>query len=1504
MKLLDILRRWLSQAEITAWEGLVLEMEKRQRDKEADLRTDVEAQSWRLDLGAEPFITLTSNLEIKPVGGNRFEKREPGGQWVRANPMRDFPQSDLVPLQRVGNLFIEWVHLQQGAYELPAAIEEFKREYQRHLDAARGASPAKLPEALEQLRKFYDEQKEALPLSPRKELLEMEFTILLDAFRRADSTKELEDLREQLRGFFRKHRESGADRWEELFIREEHQKEYRARLEEMRQAASPEDIARNKAQLLAFANKYGHYLLGNPLIEIQAAWTHALENNIPPAPPAGLRASVGREEGINLSWNNCPGATQYHTYRSESNAPESKSFLDSIPIPAAGSSPNPTFLDSSAAAGRDYFYWVKATNPKGESDFTGPAKGSRLKPAGRLREPVPQTAPPEVTARMMKAMEEGAMVEAIEIYTLNLAHAEIWVGMLDETLVICHENARGRKESGGAQVIAELLANHRSIQRKLRELIRADGNPVRIRTLTRISARNNDFVSELDEHLRNLNKEEADAKAEAEAEAKRVTQAKHLAQETARADAEAIAKTTAVENQKLLEQALSDIQARCDKVETSDDIKAIKDSFILYHQFSQNEQFLSKWHELLTMAGTRVEEIATSKELHAKILAEVQTQSAQANSMADIHRIELWMREQLDKLPGPDAGLEKQLALFVEEARKRVDPNGGSLAYWAGVKEEQYVNLAIVFTDISGGTMLNSRFGDASWDAIRSAHFRQARSLLEKTHGWYIKDVGDAVVAVFKNAVDALSFAMELEKNPGHDLVRIMAGAHIGTVIIRGNDILGNEVNLAAQIRGMAKEGGVWMSEGVRAEWRSRHGKSSLAFVRHPNIELKGLDDPVTLWSVQSALPPALPDAGEKETDPITQESRLAGEIANAQAQAGSREEVHPKDSKADAERIAAEARLAEEKAKAEAEAIKRQLQSVLNQATAAALAGKLEEVQQLIKSHPHWHQYLEPHLKWAEQIKKETDEAETQFQTILSRAAAAAAAGKPGEVQQLIKSHPQRREDLEPHLRRAEQVQREAEEAERQLQSILSRAAAAAAAGKPDEVQQLIKSHPQRREVLEAYLRRAEQVQREAEEAERQFQNILSRARAAAAAGKPDEVQQLIKSHPQRREVLEPHLRRAEQVKKDADGAEHQARHIVNRATDAAVAGKPEEVRKIIEAHPNLREQLEPHLRRAEQVKREAEEALRHIRQLQTILTRAEAAAAAGKPDEVEILIEKHGPIREQLIPHLHEAIQVQVQARAKEAATPEDIEALKGLLQAHKGALKTQPMLAKALESLLAETEARVHAEIAFKLLKKQLLAEAKKRVEAAKSEEDIQLVNHWVDEEISRLPSQDPTLADELKTLVKRGQETLRERKEPAAQSGSDDWKNQILVRSQAKKFADEGDVDGVQSLIAAKPEMEPQLVSFLQEAVGTQVRCQALCATTKADIVALEHSIQQHGALLGQNVELAAECDALLQQARSAIKARFRRKLWMLFLILAGLAAAGAVVGVMLSRHAPK
>jgi hypothetical protein len=628
-------------------------------------------------------------------------------------------------------------------------------------------------------------------------------------------------------------------------------------------------------------------------------------------------------------------------------------------------------------------------------------------------------------------------------------------------------------------------------------------------------------------------------------------------------------------------------------------------------------------------------------------------------------------------------------------------------------------------------------------------------------NGWYIKDVGDAVLAVFKNAVDALSFAMELEKNTGHEMVRITAGAHIGTVIIRGNDIFGNEVNLAARIQDKAMAGEVWVSDGVRAEWRSRHGPGSLAFARHPNIELKGLDEPITLWSVEPTFPKSPARGSEVETGRV------------------------------------------------------------------------------------------------ADQKPRDQDKAKE-----------------------------------------------EAKEAERQRQIVLDQAAAAAAAGKPEVVEQFIKSHPEWRAVLGPYLRQAEKVKEEAKAAERQRQLALSRAADAAAAGKPEVVEQIIKSHPEWREGLEPYLRQAEKVKEEAKQPERQRQIILEKAAAAAFAGKPEEVRQLMESYPQWRQDLESLLGRADVVKAEAEKAMRHLRQLQIILNRASAAAAAGKPEDVRILMEKHGPFREQLTPLWHQAIEAQVQSRAKEAATQQAIEALKGLVRTHKSALKSQPVLVKTLESSVAEAEARVHKEIKIKLLEEKILAEARERVAAAHSDRDIQLLDLWAEEQIGRLPAPNPGLAVELRALVTQAQRALLKARKASAQPNLSGWKPLDMARSQAKQFAEEGNLDGLRSLIAENPRWEPQLASYLRETFRSYVKRQALCAATDADVTALEELIQQHRDLLDQDVLLAAEFDESLQQARSSIKARFKRRMLMWCVILASLAAVGAAIGVMLSRQAPK
>jgi hypothetical protein len=308
--------------------------------------------------------------------------------------------------------------------------------------------------------------------------------------------------------------------------------------------------------------------------------------------------------------------------------------------------------------------------------------------------------------------------------------------------------------------------------------------------------------------------------------------------------------------------------------------------------------------------------------------------------------------------------------------------------------------------------------------------------------------------------------------------------------------------------------------------------------------------------------------------------------------------------------------------------------------------------------------------------------------------------------------------------------------------------------------------------------------------------------------------------------------------------------------------------------------------------------------RELETVLGRAAAAAAAGKTEEVERMIQKHGTFREQLTPHLHQAIQAQVQSRAKDAASREEIEALKGMLQTHRRALKPQPLLVKALESLVGETEARVNAEIKIKLLEKQIRAEARQRAAVATSPEEISRLDQWVEEQIGRLPGQNSALASELKSVVTQAQQRLPQPKKSADDAELEAWKHLAKTRSQAKRLADEGDPDEVRKLISANPRFEVQLAPFLKEAVASQVNRLAACADGQADVAAIGELKNTHRGMLEQDAELAAEFEASLRRAKNAVQARVKRKFLAVVLVLAGLGAAAAAIGALLSRHASK
>lgn len=96
-------------------------------------------------------------------------------------------------------------------------------------------------------------------------------------------------------------------------------------------------------------------------------------NPPPPLPsaPSSLTATKGSlTTGVSLTWSSSTGATSYEVYRSTSNSSSSSALI-------AEGLTGTTYLDSSAAVAVTYYYWVKAKNVSGKSNFSPVASGYR-----------------------------------------------------------------------------------------------------------------------------------------------------------------------------------------------------------------------------------------------------------------------------------------------------------------------------------------------------------------------------------------------------------------------------------------------------------------------------------------------------------------------------------------------------------------------------------------------------------------------------------------------------------------------------------------------------------------------------------------------------------------------------------------------------------------------------------------------------------------------------------------------------------------------------------------------------------------------------------------------------------------------------------------------------------------------------------------------------------------------------------------------------------------------
>lgn len=125
---------------------------------------------------------------------------------------------------------------------------------------------------------------------------------------------------------------------------------------------------------------------------------------------------------------------------------------------------------------------------------------------------------------------------------------------------------------------------------------------------------------------------------------------------------------------------------------------------------------------------------------------------------------------------------------------------------------------AIMFTDLEGYTPL-SPTDEAGALQLLEAQERLLTPVLSAFRGRKVKSIGDGLLMEFPNVRDAVEAAVEFQisireynKSGTHPPLRMRIGIRVGDVEARGDDILGDAVNIAARIEPLCEVGGVCLS--------------------------------------------------------------------------------------------------------------------------------------------------------------------------------------------------------------------------------------------------------------------------------------------------------------------------------------------------------------------------------------------------------------------------------------------------------------------------------------------------------------------------------------------------------------------------------------------------------------------------------------------------------------------------------------------------------------------
>ena len=189
---------------------------------------------------------------------------------------------------------------------------------------------------------------------------------------------------------------------------------------------------------------------------------------------------------------------------------------------------------------------------------------------------------------------------------------------------------------------------------------------------------------------------------------------------------------------------------------------------------------------------------------------------------------------------------------------------------------------AILVADVVGYSRLAGADEDRTLSRLRALRSDLIDPSVADHHGRIVKRTGDGLIAEFRSVVEAVRCAIAMqngliERNVGvadDRRIDFRIGIHLGDVVEEADgDLMGDGVNIAARLERIAKPGAIYLSEDA---YRQMIGRLDMEVTDLGQVELKNIERPIRVYSLQVGVPAQAKAAAEPLENPLKPKPRSA----------------------------------------------------------------------------------------------------------------------------------------------------------------------------------------------------------------------------------------------------------------------------------------------------------------------------------------------------------------------------------------------------------------------------------------------------------------------------------------------------------------------------------------------------------------------------------------------------------------------------------------------------